>query len=63
MSYFQNVAYLLTLVPYAIAIKRTSVLFSVTFGGKLFKEERLKQKAIAAAIMITGLALIVLSNV
>jgi drug/metabolite transporter (DMT)-like permease len=63
MSYFQNTAYLLTLVPYAIAIKRTSVLFSVTFGGMLFKEKHLKQKVFAALIMVAGLAMIVLGSI
>jgi drug/metabolite transporter (DMT)-like permease len=63
VSIFQNIAYSLTLVPYAIAVKRTGVLFSVIFGGMFFKEEYLRQRIFAALIMVAGLALIVLGNI
>jgi uncharacterized membrane protein len=45
-------------VAAVLAVKRTSVFMAAIFGGKLFKESSLLQKAIATAIMVAGAILI-----
>ncbi len=45
-------------VPYFIAIKRTSLVVGVLFGGVLFKEEKIAQRFIATSFMVAGVALI-----
>lgn len=45
-------------VPYIISLKRTSILFSVLYGAFIFKEEKIKQRLIAASIMLVGVILI-----
>ena len=47
-----------TEVPYFIAIKRTSILFSVIFGGLFFKEEHIRERFFAAFLMVIGAILI-----
>ncbi|MFH1857668.1 MAG: DMT family transporter [Candidatus Omnitrophota bacterium] len=45
-------------VPYFIAIKRTSLSVGVLYGGMFLKEEKLLQRFVATAVMVTGVALI-----
>ncbi len=58
-----NLAYTLQIVPYVIAVKRLSILFSVLIGGLVFREEGLRFRILGALIMIMGVALIVLTTV
>ncbi len=53
-------ALLLTKAPYVIATKRLSTVFSAVVGGRFFRERELRKRAIAAAIMFSGVALILL---
>ena len=46
---------------YMVSIKRTSILFSVLLGAWVFKEEKLKERLIGAALMLVGVILIALS--
>jgi uncharacterized membrane protein len=48
----------MTLVAYVIAIKRTSILFSIGFGWLIFAEERIGERAAGALVMLAGVALI-----
>lgn len=57
----QFIAISFILVPYVIAIKRTSVIMSVLFGYFIFKEKEIEERLIGAAIMILGVVLITLS--
>lgn len=57
----QFIAISFILVPYVIAIKRTSVIMSVIFGYLIFKEKDIEERLIGAAIMILGVILITLS--
>ncbi len=57
----QYIAITSLLVPYVIAIKRTSTLMSVLFGYVIFKEKGLRERLIGAAIMVLGVILITLS--
>ena len=50
----------LAIVPYVIAVKRTSTLLSVLWGGWLLGEAGLRQRLTGAAVMFAGLLLIVL---
>lgn len=45
-------------VPYFIAVKRTSMMVGVLYGGYLFKEERILQRVIATGCMVVGVGLI-----
>ncbi|MGA2933805.1 MAG: DMT family transporter [Methanomicrobiales archaeon] len=58
-----NLAYTLQIVPYVIAVKRLSILFSVLIGGFVFREEGIRYRILGALIMIAGVALIVLTTV
>jgi uncharacterized membrane protein len=57
----QYIAITFLLVPYVIAIKRTSILMSVLFGYLIFKEKGIKDRLIGAAIMVIGVIIITLS--
>ncbi len=57
-----NVAYTLQIVPYVIAVKRLSILFSVLIGGFVFREGGIRYRILGALIMIGGVALIVLTT-
>lgn len=46
------------IVPYIISLKRTSILFSVLYGAVIFKEQKIKQRLVAASIMLVGVILI-----
>ncbi|MCX8012366.1 MAG: DMT family transporter, partial [Desulfobacterota bacterium] len=47
-------------VAYMISIKRMSLIFSVIYGGLIFKEENLKERLFGTLCMITGAVLITL---
>ncbi len=57
----QFIAITTLLVPYVIAIKRTSAVMSVFFGYIIFKEKGIKGRLIGSAIMVLGVVLITLS--
>lgn len=57
----QATAMRLAPIGLVIAVKRVSVLFDVTIGGRLFHEHRLWQKLLAASIIIAGTLLIVIA--
>lgn len=47
-------------VAYMISIKRTSIIFSVIYGGLLFREKDMKERLLGSMIMVCGVALILL---
>ncbi len=49
------------IIPYIIALKRTSVIFSVILGFFLFKEKNFRHAFAGAAMMLVGAAIIILS--
>lgn len=49
----------MTDVAYMIAVKRTSLLFSVLYGYFLFEEEKIKERFTGSVVMIAGVVLIV----
>lgn len=57
----QMTAITLTLVPYVIAVKRTSLLFSVGLGGLMFGETRLRERALGATVIFAGVIVFALS--
>jgi drug/metabolite transporter (DMT)-like permease len=59
---FQMTAINLTLVAYVIAIKRTSIIFSVLWGHYIFKEEGVRERLIGVMIMILGAFFITISS-
>ncbi|MGM0607792.1 MAG: EamA family transporter [Candidatus Muiribacteriota bacterium] len=59
---FQMQALTLTIVPYVIAIKRTSVLMSVIAGFIIFKETSILKRTTGALLMFAGVVLIILFN-
>jgi drug/metabolite transporter (DMT)-like permease len=58
MVFFHMIAVKLTLVSYMIAVKRTSLLFSIILGLLFLKESGVKQKLLGGVLMIAGIALI-----
>ena len=54
-------AFKLTLVPYVISLKRTSIIFSVLIGYLFFREKHFKEAIIGSIIMFIGALLITLS--
>ena len=56
-----NMALIMQIVPYAISLRRLSILFSVFYGGLLFREKNIPQRSLAALIMLIGIIIIVLS--
>ncbi|MDY7000385.1 MAG: EamA family transporter [Thermodesulfobacteriota bacterium] len=57
---FQMVALTMTLVPYVVSIKRTSVIFGVILGSLIFKEKGFKERLVGAALMVCGVFCIAL---
>jgi uncharacterized membrane protein len=57
----QYIAITALLVPYVIAIKRTSALISVLFGYLIFKEKGIKGRLAGSVIMVLGVVIIALS--
>lgn len=47
-------------VPYMISVKRTSMIFSTIYGWLLFKEENIRERLLGSAVMVIGVALIML---
>ena len=43
---------------YMIAVKRTSILFGILFGGAFFRETHLRVRLLAASVMLAGVALL-----
>ncbi len=56
----QMAALNLAIVPYVIAIKRTSTIMSVLWGALLFKEANLRERLLGTVVMVGGVLLIVL---
>jgi drug/metabolite transporter (DMT)-like permease len=57
----QMTAITMTLVPYVISVKRTSILMGVIFGTLIFKEKGIRERLSGVIIMIVGVVLITLS--
>lgn len=57
----QMTALLLTLAAFVIAVKRTSTLFGVLFGHSLFREARVGERLLGAAVMLAGFVMVTLS--
>lgn len=55
---FQMFAIKMTLVPYLIAVKRTSVVMTSLFGFFLFKEKGLRERLIGVVLMALGVFMI-----
>ncbi len=58
---FTYTAWSLQIVPYVISIQRTSILFSVFFGGVLLHEKGMLHRMSGALLMAAGAAVILLS--
>lgn len=52
----------MTLVSYAISVKRTSILWGALLGYVIFKEKNLRERIVGAAIMIIGVIFISISS-
>lgn len=50
----------IAIVPYVIAIKRTSVVMSALWGFFMFKERGIKERLLGAVVMVAGVVLIAL---
>lgn len=55
-----NIAFTMAIVPYVISLKRLSILFSVFYGGLLFREKNILFRIFGALIMVAGAALMIL---
>jgi drug/metabolite transporter (DMT)-like permease len=55
-----NQAYLLQIVPYVSAIKRTSILLTVVYGTLVFREKEILHRVSGAGLMVLGVVLILL---
>ena len=53
-SFTHMTAITMTFVPYVVAVKRTSLLFSVGLGRVMFNERRIRQRALGAATILAG---------
>lgn len=60
-SLCQFMAFSMILVPYAVGIKRTSVLWGVLFGKLVFKEDKIRARLVAALLMVAGTVVILIS--
>jgi uncharacterized membrane protein len=52
------IAISMTQVAYMIAVKRTSLVFSVIYGWLIFKEEKIKERLIGSGLMLAGVVVI-----
>ncbi len=59
---FQMLAVSIALVPYVIALKRTSIISSVISGHFVFRERNFAERLVGALIMVAGVVLILLSS-
>jgi len=57
-SYFHGLAITLTKASYMISVKRLSVLFSMIFGGLVFKEKNIGLRLLGAVFMLMGAVMI-----
>lgn len=57
---FSVIAITMTLVPYLIAVRRTSIIFTSFFGFVGFKEKKIVQRSISISVMIIGVFILVL---
>lgn len=57
---FSVIAITMTIVPYLIAVRRTSIIFSSLFGFVGFKEKNIVQRSISISMMIIGVFILVL---
>lgn len=57
----QFIAITMLLVPYVIAIKRTSAIMSVLLGYLIFKEKGVKGRLLGSVIMVLGVVFIAMS--
>ncbi|NVM22490.1 MAG: EamA family transporter [Desulfobacterales bacterium] len=48
-------------VSYMIAVKRTSLIFSVLYGGLIFKEDRIRLRLLGTGIMLSGAVMLYLA--
>jgi len=48
-------------VSYMIAVKRTGLIFSVLYGGLIFKEEHIRQRLLGTCIMLSGVVILYLT--
>lgn len=48
-------------VSYMIAVKRTSLIFSVLYGGLIFKEEQIKRRLLGTSMMLSGVVILYLA--
>ena len=48
-------------VSYMIAVKRTSLIFSVLYGGLIFKEEHIRLRLLGTSIMLSGAVVLYLA--
>ena len=55
-----NIAYTMQIASYVISLKRLIILFSVFYGGLIFKEKHILKKGLAALIMLTGAVMVIL---
>ena len=55
-----NLAYIGSIVAYAISIKRVSILFTVIYGALALKEKNPRHRIAGAAVMVVGTILILL---
>ena len=55
-----NIAYTMQIVPYVISLKRLNILFSVIYGGLIFKEKHMSIRVVGTLIMLVGVFFIVL---
>jgi drug/metabolite transporter (DMT)-like permease len=60
MIFSHTLAIVMTQVTYMIAVKRTSLLFSVAYGYLLFREGRIRERLMGCLLMVIGAMLIVL---
>jgi uncharacterized membrane protein len=56
--FFHNTALSLGPVPSVIAVKRTSILFTVIWGIMVLREERGKERLAGAALMVIGIGIL-----
>ena len=59
-SLTQNFAMQLTQVSYMIAVKRTSLLFSIGFGYFMFRERNISVRFLGGVVMLAGLVVMAL---
>jgi uncharacterized membrane protein len=54
----QYSAFSLTQASYVISVKRTSLIFSILFGGIFFKEVNMRERLLGGTVMLIGVILI-----